>query len=644
MQLCAPANAVLPLSQPWHSLVLVRPSHLTSSALALPLLTDGRMPGNASWPMIFGLGVFAGAIVVVLTKAWLRLRGVPAGRPPRSAQRGGRPQPAAQLPQPVSAPVAVAPPREVASSRPEPIPAPREAVLTPRATVAEPKPQAQAGTVAAVRRLLADLEYLKVTLADGPPALVERLLTTAAAEVRLGPADRLAPSEGRGRREVILVGFDNQGDTDEPVSAPAGEVIRRESLGAALDLIAARTVTARRSLAETVSGTGQPHETDLGLTLLVSRIAPARNELSLLIDLVNEPGRVAALLPALGSSPVNAPAGPVNIVRVRPGGAGTDLEASIATASAPVPAALAARPPAREIAAALAPNQTARPATAAPSPATRPPAPEPPAPERDVPAPERVRQPEPARPKPAASLRIGMLGQLTINGQPGALLPAQTQLIVALAVNGPAGLSNGQLCDLLGADAEHPKPADSLRQLIARTRRQLGRADDGKEWIIHLGHGQYALHPDSRVDWREFKVLTDEGIAAKDAGRLAAALSMIRGQPFTGCYYWWLDIELVDSVSAKIVAAATALAELALVKPDAPAAARAARIGLVADGTAEELWRLLMRAEHAAGNLAGVREAWSRCVDAIAEIAADGQPQRATAALYHSLTGRAPER
>ncbi len=237
-----------------------------------------------------------------------------------------------------------------------------------------------------------------------------------------------------------------------------------------------------------------------------------------------------------------------------------------------------------------------------------------------------------------------MLGQLTINGQPGALLPAQTQLIVALAVNGPAGLSNSQLCDLLGSDAEHPKPADSLRQLIARTRRQLGQADDGKEWIIHLGHGQYALHPDSRVDWHEFKVLTDEGIAAEDGGKLAAALSMIRGQPFTGCYYWWLDIELVDSVGAKIVAAATALAELALARPDAQAAARAARIGLVADGTAEELWRLLMRAEHAAGNLAGVREAWSRCVDAVAEIAADGQPQRATAALYHSLVGRAPER
>lgn len=484
-----------------------------------------------------------------------------------------------------------------------------EAVPAPREIAAE----AKRGAVVAARKLLADLEGLKVTLADGPPVLVERLLSAAADEAGLGTA-------GHNDRAVILVGFDGHGGTG---TQTAGEVVRRESIGAALDLIAAKAVTARRSLSEAVSGADQRSDTDLGLTLLVSRIAPARSELSLLIDLVNEPGRVAALLPAVGSASLSTPAGPVSLLRVRPGEIDSDLETSIATAPVAVPAHLVPAP---------------RPASPVPV------GPRPSAPERTIAAPGQDHPAETARPKAPASLRIGMLGQLTINGQPGALLPAQTQLIVALAVNGPAGLSNSQLCDLLGADAEHPKPADSLRQLIARTRRQLGRADDGKEWIIHLGHGRYALHPDSRVDWHEFKALTDAGTGARDAGKLAAALSMIRGQPFNGCYYWWLDIELVDSVSAKIVVAATALAELALAKPDAPSAARAARIGLVADGTAEELWRLLMRAEHAAGNLAGVREAWSRCVDAVAEIAADGQPQRATAALYHSLTGRAPER
>jgi hypothetical protein len=46
-----------------------------------------------------------------------------------------------------------------------------------------------------------------------------------------------------------------------------------------------------------------------------------------------------------------------------------------------------------------------------------------------------------------------------------------------------------------------------------------------------------------------------------------------------------------------------------------------------------------MRAEHAAGNLSGVREAWKRCLDAIAEIAPDGEPHPGTAALYQELIG-----
>jgi DNA-binding SARP family transcriptional activator len=242
----------------------------------------------------------------------------------------------------------------------------------------------------------------------------------------------------------------------------------------------------------------------------------------------------------------------------------------------------------------------------------------------------------PARPE-KASLRIGVLGVLTINGQPGALVPAQSQLIVLLALH-PYGLSNRELRILLGADPTHPKPADSLRQLIARTRRALGRADDGNEWIAHLGAGRYALHPDARVDWREFEALAAEGMTLSRSGPLADALSMVRGQPFAGCYYWWIETATIESVTARIVAAADALAELSLADRDPAAAVRASRIGLAADPSAEPLWRTLMRAEHAAGNLAGVREAWNRCTSMIAEVAADGRPDPATEAVYRALT------
>ncbi|MGO9295729.1 MAG: BTAD domain-containing putative transcriptional regulator [Streptosporangiaceae bacterium] len=245
----------------------------------------------------------------------------------------------------------------------------------------------------------------------------------------------------------------------------------------------------------------------------------------------------------------------------------------------------------------------------------------------------------PDQPAPPA-LRIGVLGSFTINSEPAALLPAQSQLVLALALNGRDGLSNQQLCYLLGADPDHPRPSDSLRQLIVRTRRQLGRAPDGREWIEHLGSGQYALHPAARFDWAEFDVLASQGIAGREARALRSALGLIRGQPFTGCYYWWLDPALTETVRAQLVDAADLLAELELAADDPAAAARAARTGLAGDSTAEQLWRALMRAEHAAGNSSGVHDAWTRCLDAIADIAPDGQPHPRTDALYRELAGR----
>ena len=242
------------------------------------------------------------------------------------------------------------------------------------------------------------------------------------------------------------------------------------------------------------------------------------------------------------------------------------------------------------------------------------------------------------------SLRIGVLGAFTINGQPGALLPAQSQLVLALAMHAPSGLSNQQLCYLLGADPDRPKPSDSLRQLIVRTRRQLGRAPDRREWIEHMGGGQYALHPGARFDWQEFSQLTTEGMRSRDAPKLRHALGLIRGRPFTGCYYWWLDLGTTESVRAQIVDAADVLAALEIAAGNPAAAARAARIGLTGDAGAEQLWRALMRAEHAAGNLTGVREAWNRCLDAISEIAPDGEPHPSTAALYQELLGGARAR
>jgi DNA-binding SARP family transcriptional activator len=239
---------------------------------------------------------------------------------------------------------------------------------------------------------------------------------------------------------------------------------------------------------------------------------------------------------------------------------------------------------------------------------------------------------------PSSELAIGVLGTLTINGAPAALKPAQGQLLLSLALNGDEGLSSARMCDLLGPDPDHPKPGDSLRQLIARTRRQLGRPGDGQEWIEHRGCGLYALHPDTRFDLADFEELSERGTRENDRALLSGALALVRGEPFRDCDWWWLDQAFLQAVRDQITDAALALAELELIAGEGRASARAARVGLGIDPADERLWRALMRAEHDAGRPAGVQDAWNSCLAVLADVALDGQPHQDTAALHRELT------
>jgi DNA-binding SARP family transcriptional activator len=236
------------------------------------------------------------------------------------------------------------------------------------------------------------------------------------------------------------------------------------------------------------------------------------------------------------------------------------------------------------------------------------------------------------------ALLIGVLGTFTINGAPAALKPAQSQLLLSLALNGDEGMSSARMCYLLGADPDHPKPGDSVRQLITRTRRQLGRPSEGREWIEHLGGGWYALHPEARFDWAEFEEDSERGIREGDRAALSGALALVRGEPFRDCDWWWLDQAFLQAVGAQITETAVTLAELELAAGGGHAAAHAARVGLGIDPADERLWRALMRAEHEAGRPAGVQDAWDACQAALADIALDGQPHQDTAALHRELT------
>jgi DNA-binding SARP family transcriptional activator len=606
--------ALYPEAEPAYPGVAPRPQlplpPATALRSALGQLGAGLMAAGHPIPDITGVWVHRSGLELLLDS--------PSSEPPPGpfAVPGGRQGTAWRLELPRPAPAAPFPPGPTGDLLP--------GLLT-------------AGAAADGGYVLVDLEYLRVTTVDGPADLADLVLATAAAE--------LTTSQLAGWYDLILAGFPELDPVD-------GRATSCASLAEALDLLAAKAVALRRRLGDADRASvrrrrlADPGDEDWALTLLVSRTAPTTEQLAMLLDLASDPGGIAALVVGGTGIPEGHPAPASFRLAADPARLG-----GIAGHVSPLHLDVWPQPLTSDDYQALASLF----ATAADT--------------RDVaadqppydgsswpPAPGLVGLQEPPDPEPApagldeqadatdeeASLLIGVLGTFTVNGAPAALQPAQSQLILALALNGRDGLSNAQLCYLLGADPDHPKPSDSLRQLIVRTRRQLGRAPDGREWIEHLGAGQYALHPDAKFDWADFEELSERGIGDRDPACLRQAMTLIRGKPFTGCYHWWLDLAFTETVRAQIVDAAELLAELELAAGDPSASARAARTGLAGDVAAEQLWRALMRAEHAAGNLAGVREAWSRCLDTMTDIAADGEPHPDTAALYHQLISGGP--
>jgi len=496
--------------------------------------------------------------------------------------------------------------------------------------------------------LLLDLESLQVTGCDGPPGLVDQVIVTAATE--------LATAQWSGWYDLILVGCDEL--------EVLGRAEHCATLGEALSLIEDRHAAASTRIAERAPADvrdlrlADPDNEDWGLTILISRLEPAPDQMTRLLALAEDGGGgIAALVAGDAEAPDGrmAPAvlqvAPDPLVRdgiianvnplqvtVRPGAlAAADYAAITALFAAAAdlddvspdaePYAVCAAPP-------WIPGHPAE-----PLPENHDPVPTAPFavghPARTWPgAQQGLPDAEQGLPDVEQGLQIRILGPFTITGAGQQLQPKQAELVLALALAAPAGLSNSALCAMLGADPDHPKPADAVRQIITRTRRRLGLARDGKQYIVHAGNGQYLLHPDATLDWTSFRRLAASG----RADDLRAAVSLIAGQPFSGGYFWWIDIPLIETVRAELVDAADALAEFELAVSSPRASGRAARAGLLAEPSAEQLWRAVMRAEHAAGNLAGVTEAWRRCLDAIEDIAPGGEPHPDTVALYRQLT------
>src|SRR5215469_4783284 len=135
--------------------------------------------------------------------------------------------------------------------------------------------------------LLLDLESLQVTACDGPPELVDRVVSTIATE--------LATGQWSGWYDLILVGCE--------ALASLGRAEHCDTFDKALSMLEERCARTAERTAERVPADlrelrlADPDDEDWGLTILVSRTEPSADQLTRLLDLaVDSWGGLAALV------------------------------------------------------------------------------------------------------------------------------------------------------------------------------------------------------------------------------------------------------------------------------------------------------------------------------------------------------------
>jgi hypothetical protein len=148
---------------------------------------------------------------------------------------------------------------------------------------------------------------------------------------------------------------------------------------------------------------------------------------------------------------------------------------------------------------------------------------------------------------------------------------------------------------------------------VARLRDWLGRDAAGRPNLVTGEDGRLRLGPEVRSDWAAFEALArlaEQDPSAEEA-HLQRALALVRGPLLQGRrprrYAWLAREDLEFEVPARIADAAHRLVELRLARGEAHGAVAAARAGLRGAPDEEGLWRDLLRATHATGEVPRLR-------------------------------------
>ncbi len=148
---------------------------------------------------------------------------------------------------------------------------------------------------------------------------------------------------------------------------------------------------------------------------------------------------------------------------------------------------------------------------------------------------------------------------------------------------------------------------------IARVAEWLGRDGTGRPHLDVDRSGRVRLGPDVRTDWQVFQELIRRSKFDHDGHEslLERALGLVRGPLLAGRpagrYAWLADDDLEYEVMANVADAAHRLCEVRLAGGDADGAMAAVRAGLLLAADDEGLWRDLLRAAHATGDMDTLR-------------------------------------
>lgn len=138
-------------------------------------------------------------------------------------------------------------------------------------------------------------------------------------------------------------------------------------------------------------------------------------------------------------------------------------------------------------------------------------------------------------------MAITILGPFGITGAESGLQPKQAELVLR------PGARRAGRADELGPvhdarpNEDSPKPPDSLRQIITRTRRKLGTTPSGGEYILHTGNARYVLDPAAQLDGSRFRELAEADQVQRNLGQLRDAIGLLAGQPLDGVHHWWIE-------------------------------------------------------------------------------------------------------